>query len=149
VGEQLAKVADLIGFRVLVQDDRPDWSNPVRYPQAANIFNQTIDLVLDQLAGCPDLYIALVTRGYQQDLETLKIVLQRQFSYQYLGMIGSQKRVARVYQEVQQSGILPELFKTIHAPIGLDIGAMTPEEIAVSIAAELIQVRRRGNNRLK
>jgi xanthine dehydrogenase accessory factor len=148
VGEQLAKVANLIGFRVLVQDDRPAWANSERYPQAATIFNQAIASVLDQLTGYSDLYITLVTRGYQHDLEALKILLQQQ-SYQYLGMIGSQKRVVRVYQELQQSGISPECFKTIHAPIGLDIGALTPEEIAISIGAELIQVRRRGNARLR
>jgi xanthine dehydrogenase accessory factor len=145
VGEQLAKVADLIGFRVLVQDDRPDWANSQRYPQAAMVFNQAIATVLDQLIGCRDLYIALVTRGYHQDLAALQILLQQKFPYRYLGMIGSQKRVARVYRELQALGISPELFKTLHAPIGLEIGALTPEEIAVSIAAELIQVRRKSN----
>ncbi|HEY9643298.1 MAG TPA: XdhC/CoxI family protein [Coleofasciculaceae cyanobacterium] len=143
VGEQLAKVADLIGFRVLVQDDRSEWANSDRYPQAARIYNQAIAAVLDQLTGCGQLYITLVTRGYQQDLEALKSILQHQVSYQYLGMIGSQKRVSTVYRELQQAGISPALFKTIHAPIGLNIGALTPAEIAVSISAELIQVRRR------
>lgn len=147
VGEQLAKVAALIGFQVMVQDDRPEWANADRYPQATRIFAEPIASALRQLAPHPQLYAALVTRGYQYDLEALDCLLSRNLPCFYLGMIGSEKRVRQVYQAIAQRGIDPGKLQTIYAPIGLDIGALTPEEIAVSIAAELILVRRGGTGR--
>ncbi|MDG2617568.1 XdhC family protein [Thermoleptolyngbya sichuanensis XZ-Cy5] len=147
VGEQLAKVAALIGFQVMVQDDRPEWANADRYPQATRIFTEPIASALRQLAPHPQLYAALVTRGYQYDLEALDCLLSRNLPCFYLGMIGSEKRVRQVYQAIAQRGIDPGKLQTIYAPIGLDIGALTPEEIAVSIAAELILVRRGGTGR--
>ncbi|WP_297088879.1 XdhC family protein [Thermoleptolyngbya sp. C42_A2020_037] len=147
VGEQLAKIAALIGFQVMVQDDRPEWANADRYPQATHIFVEPIANALRQLAPHPQLYVALVTRGYQYDLEALDCLLSRNLPCCYLGMIGSEKRVHQVYQAIAQRGIDPGKLQTIYAPIGLDIGALTPEEIAVSIAAELILVRRGGTGR--
>ncbi|MFQ3616951.1 MAG: XdhC/CoxI family protein [Cyanobacteriota bacterium] len=147
VGEQLAKVAALIGFQVMVQDDRPEWANGDRYPQATRIFAEPIASALRQLERHPQLYAALVTRGYQYDLDALEGLLSRKVPCCYLGMIGSEKRVRQVYQAIAQRGIDPSQFHTIYAPIGLDIGALTPEEIAVSIAAELILVRRGGTGR--
>ncbi|WP_286132540.1 XdhC family protein [Leptolyngbya sp. O-77] len=147
VGEQLAKVAALIGFQVMVQDDRPEWANADRYPQATRIFAEPIASALRQLAPHPQLYVALVTRGYQYDLEALDCLLSRNLPCCYLGMIGSEKRVRQVYQAIAQRGIDPSRLQTLYAPIGLDIGALTPEEIAVSIAAELILVRRGGTGR--
>lgn len=144
VGEQLAKVAHFAGFQIAVQDDRPDWANLQRYPQAALIVNQSIQTALQQLAAFPKLYIALVTRSYQHDLDALRAILQRQLPCKYIGMIGSEKRVRTVYQELQQSGISAQQLQQIYAPIGLELGALTPEEIAISICAELIQVRRGG-----
>lgn len=147
VGEQLAKVAALIGFQVMVQDDRPEWANAGRYPQATHIFVEPIANALRQLAPHSQLYVALVTRGYQYDLEALECLLSRNSPCCYLGMIGSEKRVRQVYQAIAQRGIDLDKLQTIYAPIGLDIGALTPEEIAVSIAAELILVRRGGTGR--
>lgn len=143
-GIQLAKVADLIGFQVMVQDDRSEWANPSHYPQTARIFTGTIADALTQLETHTQLYAALVTRGFTYDLEALKALLQRQISCHYIGMIGSQKRVHQVFQALEQTGIAADKLKSIYAPIGLDIGALTPEEIAVSISAELIMVRRGG-----
>ncbi|GAB4462945.1 MAG: hypothetical protein OHK0037_14660 [Elainellaceae cyanobacterium] len=147
VGEQLAKVAALIGFQVMVQDDRPEWANGDRYPQATRIFAEPIASALQQLEHHTQLYAALVTRGYQYDLEALECLLSRSLPCLYLGMIGSEKRVRQVYEAIAQRGANPNLLQTIYAPIGLDIGALTPEEIAVSIAAELILVRRGGTGR--
>ncbi|MCU0524028.1 MAG: XdhC family protein [Elainella sp. Prado103] len=144
VGEQLAKVADLIGFQVIIQDDRPEWANPQRYPQATQILAEPIPKAIDRLAHYSQLYAALVTRGYQHDLAALQSLLQRIPPCQYLGMIGSEKRVRQVYQAIEQTGVAPEILRSIYAPIGLDIGALTPAEIAVSISAELILVRRGG-----
>lgn len=145
VGMQLAKVAHLIGFQVVVQDDRPDWANRQHYPQASRIVAAPIAAALAQLATHRQLYAALVTRGYTYDLEALEALLQRQIPCAYIGMIGSAKRVQQVLGAIQAGTLNNQL--RIHAPIGLDIGALTPEEIAVSISAELILVRRSGTGR--
>lgn len=146
-GMQLAKVADLIGFQVMVQDDRPEWANSSHYPQATRIFAQPIAAAVEQLASRQQLYVALVTRGYQYDLDALTLLLQREIPCEYVGMIGSQKRVRQVLRAVGKEGIAAEKVRAVYAPIGLDIGALTPEEIAVSISAELILVRRGGSGR--
>lgn len=143
-GIQLAKIADLIGFQILVQDDRPAWANERNYPQATRIFTDSIATVLPHLANHAQLYAALLTRGYEYDRAALLALLQRQPPCCYIGMIGSKKRVHQVFQAVQATGISATQLQTIHAPIGLDIGALTPAEIAVSISAELILVRRGG-----
>jgi len=147
VAIQLAKVAHLIGFQVAVQDDRPEWANAQHYPDATLIFAAPIATALTQLAAHCQLYAALVTRGYTYDLDGLQALLQRPQPCIYIGMIGSTKRVRQVFQAIEQTGISKEQLAAIHAPIGLDIGALTPEEIAVSIGAELILVRRGGTGR--
>lgn len=144
VGEQLAKVAHLIGFQIMIQDDRISWANPQRYPQATRIFNEPISTTLEQLAQYEQMYVALVTRGYKYDLEALEALLNRELPCQYIGMIGSQKRVIQVYRNISNKS---DRLASIYAPIGLDIGALTPEEIAVSICAELILVRRGGTGK--
>ncbi len=148
-GEQLATVAYQIGFQVMVQDDRPEWANPQRYPQAAHIWHQPMaDLVGEgAIAHHTQLYVALVTRGYPYDLDALQALLTRSIPCRYIGMIGSKKRVNQVFHTLQANGVAAETLAAIYAPIGLDIGALTPAEIAVSIAAELILVRRGGSGR--
>ncbi|MGB5973720.1 MAG: XdhC/CoxI family protein [Nodosilinea sp.] len=147
VGIQLAKVAHLIGFQVAVQDDRPDWASANHYPQANQILTLGIGEAIASLAVHQNLYAALVTRGYTYDLDALQHLLQRPVSCRYIGMIGSEKRVRQVYQAVEKIGISKEKLSSIYGPIGLDIGALTPEEIAVSIGAEIIMVRRGGRGR--
>jgi xanthine dehydrogenase accessory factor len=147
VGIQLAKVAHLIGFQVAVQDDRPEWANAEHYPQASQILAKPIAPAIASLAHHQNLYAALVTRGYTYDLEALQGLLARSLPCRYIGMIGSEKRVRQVYGAIAQTGIPKQQLSTIYGPIGLDIGALTPEEIAVSIAAELILVRRGGTGR--
>jgi xanthine dehydrogenase accessory factor len=147
VGIQLAKVAHLIGFQIAVQDDRPDWANGENYPQASQIFAQGIETATCALASHQNLYAALVTRGYTYDLEALQHLLQRPIPCRYIGMIGSEKRVHQVYRALEAAGIANPALGSVHAPVGLDIGALTPEEIAVSIGAELILVRRGGTGR--
>jgi xanthine dehydrogenase accessory factor len=138
----LASVAHLAGFRVVVQDDRPEFACAERFPNASVVEIQPIAEVVESLAKVADLYVALVTRGYLHDLAALKVLLPR--SLHYIGMIGSEKRVRIVYQALQQAGFTAQQLQKIHAPIGLDIGALTPEEIAISIGAELIKIRRGG-----
>jgi xanthine dehydrogenase accessory factor len=147
VGIQLAKVAHLIGFQVAVQDDRPEWANADYYPQAHQILATGVEGAIASLATHQNLYAALVTRGYTYDLAALQLLLQRPIPCQYIGMIGSEKRVRQVYGAIAQAGIASDMLATIYGPIGLDIGALTPEEIAVSIGAELILVQRGGTGR--
>lgn len=138
----LAQIAKIAGFKIIVQDDRPEFATKERFPQAALVLAQPIDSITEILQKIPNLYVALVTRGYTQDLAALGILSHLQT--EYIGMVGSQKRVNTVYQMLQSKGKLPEFLQRIYAPIGLDIGALTPEEIAVSICAELIKVMRGG-----
>jgi xanthine dehydrogenase accessory factor len=140
-GIQLAKIGHWIGFQIAVQDERPEWANAQHYPQAIWISTAAVASATTRFAAHPQLYVALLTRGYQYDIEALTALLQRDLPYAYIGMMGSEKRVQQVLKaiaQLDQQSPLP----TIHAPIGLDIGALTPEEIAISICAELIQVKR-------
>lgn len=147
----LAHLAHLIDFRVVVQDDRPEFASPQRFPDVT-VLAQSIAAVVETLNTVAFLYVALVTRGYQHDLAALRVLLPR--SPHYIGMIGSEKRVKTVLQAVQHEGIpgmepplLADRLQAIYAPIGLDVGALTPAEIAVSICAELISVHRSGRGR--
>lgn len=147
VGLQLARVAHLIGFDIAVQDDRPEWANASLYPQASYILTAPIDQAIAALAHHRNLYAALVTRGYTYDIAALHVLLQRPVPCQYIGLIGSTKRVQQVYHALEQQGIPRQTLSTLYGPIGLDIGALTPEEIAISISAELVMVQRGGTGR--
>ena len=142
VAVALAKVASLAGFQIAVHDDRPEFVTSQRFPNALLLPVALVE-ALDQLSGC-SLYIALVARGYQQDLIALQSILERPLAYKYVGAIGSQKRIRMICQALKEKKIPVEKLNQFYAPIGLDIGALTPEEIAVSICAELIKVRRGG-----
>ncbi|WAL62446.1 XdhC family protein [Thermocoleostomius sinensis] len=145
VAVPLAQIAHLLGFQVIVQDDRPDFACADRFPGGTVLWAQPIESIVE-LPPPARLYIALVTRGYQYDLaalQHLRQLLDPSFP-RYIGMIGSKRRVQCVWQALQRSTGSSSWFNQLRAPIGLDIGALTPEEIAVSICAELIQVRRGG-----
>jgi xanthine dehydrogenase accessory factor len=147
VGLQLARVAHLIGFDIAVQDDRPEWANASHYPQASYILAEPIDQAIAALAHHQNLYAALVTRGSTYDIAALHVLLQRPVPCRYIGLIGSTKRIRQVYHALEQRGISRQTLSTLYGPIGLDIGALTPAEIAVSIGAELIMVQRGGTGR--
>lgn len=139
IGFYLAQVAKIAGFEIIIHDDRSEFANAERFPQASLVLNQPLNSLTETLAQIPNLYVALVTRGYLQDLAALEMLSHLQL--QYIGMVGSKKRVHTVYENLSVSR---DFLQQIYAPIGLDIGALTPEEIAVSICAELIKVRRGG-----
>jgi xanthine dehydrogenase accessory factor len=147
VGMALAKSAAFIGFRVVVQDDRPDVWRPDTFPSQTQYLKEAIAPALDKFQWPENLYIALVTRGVTFDQDALSLILNRvaERPPRYIGMIGSQKRVRHVFRELERQGITGDRLNQIHAPIGIEIGALTPEEIAISICAELIRVRRMGN----
>lgn len=147
VGQALAAQAALVGFRVVVLDDRPEFTDPALFPEGVATRCAPME---DELARYPidaDTYIVIVTRGHQHDAEALAACLRSPAAY--LGMIGSRRKVVLMRQGLLESGhATAEEFDRVHAPIGLDIGAVTVPEIAASIVAQLIAVRRRGNPRL-
>ncbi|WP_341528084.1 XdhC/CoxI family protein [Nostoc sp. UHCC 0302] len=143
IAVSLAQIAKIAGFQVIVQDDRPDFATEERFPEASLLLAEPITSIQKILEKISNLYVALVTRGYLHDLAALRTLCN--YQVQYIGMVGSKKRVTTVYKTLQNEGFTTEFLHQIYAPIGLDIGALTPEEIAVSICAELIKVRRGGS----
>ena len=139
VGWHLARLAQETGFRIHVLDDREKFANAERFPGAAEIVVDHIEEWLQAAELPPESYVAIVTRGHQHDLSALRVLVRRPL--RYLGMIGSRAKVSRVYDALLAEGISAEALKTVHAPIGLNLGAVTPSEIAVSILAEMIAVR--------
>ncbi|HZB25225.1 MAG TPA: XdhC/CoxI family protein [Vicinamibacterales bacterium] len=140
VGHHLARVAHESGFRVHVVDDREKFANRERFPAAEEIVVAHIPEWLHGAEIPASAYVAVVTRGHQHDLEALRALAA--CDLRYLGLIGSRAKVARIYDALAAEGMPAECLERIRAPIGLEIGAVTPAEIAVSIVAELIAVRR-------
>ncbi|MDO8613149.1 MAG: XdhC/CoxI family protein [Dehalococcoidia bacterium] len=145
IGKALATIAGLCGFSVVVIDDRPDYANQERFPEAGRVVCGDFAEVLRGLPIDSNTYVVTVTRGHKHDEESLRQVVGSPAAY--VGMIGSKRRVAAVLQHLIDDGLDPEAVRRVHTPIGLDIGAETPEEIAVSIMAEVVQVRRGGSGR--
>jgi xanthine dehydrogenase accessory factor len=139
VGFHLARVAQEAGFNIHVVDDREKFANAERFPGAAEIVVDDIPSWLMRTQLPPHAYAVIVTRGHTNDLEALRALAPREL--RYLGLIGSRAKVARIYDELAKSDIPADALGRVHAPIGLDIGAVTPQEIAVSIVAELIAVK--------
>ena len=139
VGFHLAKLAHEVGFRLHIVDDREKFANAERFPHAAEIVAEDIPGWVARTNIPPHSYVVIVTRGHTNDLEALRALAPREL--RYLGLIGSRAKVARIYDQLVTDKTPPELLKQVHAPIGLDIGAVTPQEIAVSILAELIAVK--------
>ena len=143
VGKALAIIGDMCGFSVEVIDDRPEFANAERFPEADRITCGRFDEVLDGYAIDSNTYVVCVTRGHKHDETSLRLVAPSEAAY--VGMIGSKRRVGAVLQHLVEDGIDPRAVERVHTPIGLDIGAETPEEIAVSIMAEIIRARRGGS----
>lgn len=139
VAFHLARVAYDVGFRVHVVDDREKFANAERFPTADEIVADDIPEWLERTTLPPHAYAVIVTRGHTNDLEALRALAPREL--RYCGLIGSRAKVARIFQELVDTCLAAEQLKHVHAPIGLDIGAVTPQEIAVSIVAELIAVK--------
>jgi xanthine dehydrogenase accessory factor len=139
VGTELARLAQTAGFEVHVVDDREKFANRERFPDAAEVLVDDIPTWLGRTTLSPHAYVVIVTRGHTNDLEALRGLAPREL--RYLGLIGSRAKVARIYAALIEDGVSAEHLKRVHAPIGLDIGAVTPTEIAVSIIAELIAVK--------
>ena len=140
IGLNVYKVATLAGFEVVVADDRELYANRERFPDARDIHAGEMDAIMSQLAPSDSSYIVIVTRSHRHDMRVLRWALDT--PARYIGMIGSGRKVLAVFGQLKAQGVPPESFKRVFAPIGLDIAAATPEEIAISIVAELIAIRR-------
>ena len=138
VSVSVAKIAKMVGFRITVIDERSDFANAVRFPDADAIVNLPFQEALDAIHD-PNAYYVIVTRGHQYDRFCLETILHK--DYAYCGMIGSRSKISVVFDYLEKEGFSKELLATVHAPIGLSIGANTPEEIAVCIVGEMIQVK--------
>ncbi len=143
IGLAVHKVAALIGFETVVADDRDLYANRERFPDAQEIHTGEMDEIMSSLAPADSSYIVIVTRGHRHDLRVLRWALET--PAHYIGMIGSGRKVLAIYRQLEAEGVTRESLKRVFAPIGLDIKAATPEEIAVSIVAELIAIRRESD----
>src|ERR1700735_1166069 len=148
ISAALASVAHQAGFSIGIADDRDTFANAERFPMSSEIFTSFED-AFEKIRPSSATYIVIVTRGHKDDMRVLSWAVETEsqgFSPRYIGMIGSKRKVASVYKALEMAGVSPGKFEHVHAPVGLDIGALTPEEIAVSITAELIAVRRHALN---
>ena len=139
VGWHLARMAAEAGFRIHVIDDREKFANAERFPAAENIEVDDIGAWLHRAELPPGGYAVVVTRGHTHDFEALRALAAREL--RYVGLIGSRAKIARIFDALEAEGMPAECLRRVHAPIGLDIGAITPAEIAVAILAELIAIR--------
>jgi len=144
IAQPLSHMGALLGFRVSVLDDRPDFATRERFPDAERVLQADFDDPFRDTKLHERSHILLVTRGHKYDYACLVRALRVDPPPSYIGMIGSRRRVRATYVQLLEEGFDREQLDRIHAPVGLDIGAETPEEIAVSVAAELVKVRRGG-----
>lgn len=139
----VSKLAKTIGFKVTVIDDRQEFASKERFPEADEIITDSLESFFGKIKITPSIYIVIVTRGHLQDQKVLSHAIKSNAAY--IGMIGSRKKNETVFRHLTEQGVTAQELKKVHAPIGIDIGAQTPEEIAVSIVAEIIQVKRNKN----
>ncbi len=139
VGYHLARLAHEVGFKINVVDDREKFANRERFPDAHAVITEDIPTWIERTTLPSHAYVVVVTRGHNNDLDALRALAPRDL--RYLGLIGSRAKIARIYDALIEEAMPAEYLTRVHAPIGLDIGAVTPQEIAVSILSELIAVK--------
>ena len=140
VGAQLARMAHETGFKAHVIDDREKFASAALFPDGVDVQVGDIPAWLDAHPLPRTAYAVIVTRGHRHDLDALRALVAQEL--RYVGLIGSRAKVKRIFDALVAEGAAPEALRAVHAPIGLDIGAVTPQEIAVAILAEMIAVRR-------
>ena len=139
ISRYVAQAAKMVDFNVVVMDDRGDFANEERFPEADKVIVSDFRTVFDSLDYAGDVYSVIVTRGHNHDAEVLEEALKR--PSKYIGMIGSKRKVKMVYDYLRSKGVEESALSAVHAPIGIKINSETPQEIAISIVAELIDVR--------
>ncbi len=146
VALSVCKTASSAGFDVIVTDDRSSYATPERFPGAKEVHAMDFDEAMQKLDPSESSFIVIVTRGHRDDMRILRWAVQTRAKY--VGMIGSRRKVIEISKALQAEGIPANLLERVHSPIGLDIGAVTPEEIGISITAELIAIRRHATSSL-
>ena len=137
----LADFAKKVGFRVTVLDDRADFAHTSRFPDCT-VIAENFTVALKDMPLGPGAYVVIITRGHEHDVDCLTEILQKQTAY--VGLIGSRRRVQFVLEWMEKNGFAKQRLKEVFTPIGIPIGAESPEEIALSIVSELVCVRRKG-----
>ncbi len=145
IARPLCTIGAMLGFRVCVMDDRPGFATRERFPEAARVLRADFSQPFAGVEPGAGSALVLVTRGHKYDYDVLLDVLTRPVQPGYIGMVGSRRRTRAAFRELAREGISPARLRSVHAPIGLDIGAQTPAEIAVAIAAEIIRARKGGS----
>jgi xanthine dehydrogenase accessory factor len=140
ISKSLAKVLDLAGFRVSIIDNREAYANAGRFPEAAEVFAEEYEDVFPKLSVNESTYIVIVTRGHRDDMRVLRWAIETRA--RYISMIGSRRKTISVVKELEKEGIPRSAFDRVYAPMGLEIGAVSPEEIAISVGAEMVAMRR-------
>lgn len=147
VSRSISRAASMIGFRVTIVDDRKEYANRERFPEAAQTLAVEYHNAFNQLIVRSSTYIVIVTRGHRSDEEILERALKT--PAKYIGMIGSKRKVLTTYEHLADRGTPLRDLKRVHAPMGVEIGAVTTEEIGISVVAQLVHVRRGGPLPLK
>ena len=137
----LVEFAKAVGFRVTVLDDRSDFAHPSRFPDCT-VIAENFTLALRDMTLGPSTFVVIITRGHEHDVDCLTEILQKKTAY--LGLIGSRRRVRFVLEWLEENGFSRQRLNEVFTPIGIPIGAESPEEIALSIVSELVCVRRKG-----
>lgn len=139
VSQHLATVARIVDFKITVIDDREEFANPVRFPEADRVIVGDFRKVFDELEFTGSEYVVIVTRGHAHDAVVLEETVQR--PTRYMGMIGSKRKVGIIFDHLRDKGVSEDILKSVYAPVGIEINSETPQEIAISIVAEMIKVR--------
>ncbi|MDB9822666.1 XdhC family protein [Deltaproteobacteria bacterium] len=139
VSTQVVPLAHRVGFKVVVIDDRPEFSVPANFPEAEDVYNYLFDSVMERFPINESSYILIMTRGHAHDKNVLSQALKTPAAY--IGMIGSRRKISIIYGKLLEEGFTQGQLDQVNSPVGIDIGAETPEEIAISVIAELIKNR--------
>ena len=140
ISKSISKIATSAGFATCIVDNRESFANRDRFPEAEEIFAEEYEEVFPKLLVNSSTYLVIVTRGHRDDMRVLQWAVTT--SARYVAMIGSKRKVIGVVKELEKEGLPRSAFDRVFAPMGLEIGAITPEEIAVSVVAEMIAIRR-------
>src|SRR5207237_9791539 len=144
ISKRPGKSSSLAGFATTIVDNRETFANRERFPEADEIFAEEYEEVFPKLIVHDSTYVIIVTRGHRDDMRVLRWAAAT--PARYVAMIGSKRKVISVVKELEKDGLSREQLSRIHAPMGLEIGAISPEEIAISVAAEMIAVRRNAQS---
>lgn len=147
IAQPLSVVGNLLGFSVTVLDDRPEYAHRDRFPAADRVVVADFDRPLAEVDVDSRTHIVLVTRGHRYDYDCLRDLSSRPTQAAYIGMIGSQRRVRAAFEQLVEEGVDRSWLEGVHAPLGLDIGAETPAEIAIAVGAEIVWRQRGGTSR--